>query len=366
MFLLRITRVQSSRSWNERPTRRKWDEVLIADMHRWMLEKCDKVVQSPNARDTIRVRDPSDPTKWITLRKHFYTFSVREIWLQMTKPVADGGWEHAQKGKGKRRVISQAFVAAHLPRNLSRMTESQKELCGCTVCIDAKGFIAALRAWRKTKMNHLASKIQQARRNHESDSVVRELKDEYISYKRLVTVPPPEGTPLDKVVEKPVWDSINVPMGLLTCPGPQGEFVKDKELCHLACALGRCPNCPKALAPFPHESTTWDSPDIDDHDFCVWREYGGRYFCVQHGYTCGKTSICQPCIDNPKEKPDSRPRRKVHYCRERAPIGTFMTESLIDLIDRYRYHKFLMIILGSRFCVKYRTQKIMPKSLAKC
>ena len=165
----------------------------------------------------------------------------------------------------------------------------------------------------------------------------------------------PEGTPPDKVVEKPIWDSIKVPMGLLTCPGPQDGIFENKELCHLKCALGRCPNCPKVLPDFPTESITWDSPEATDKDFIVWKYYDGRYFCIQHGHI-GKESKCHPCVDHPEEKPDRGPQRKIHYCRNRAPIGNFLKEDLLPLIDRYRHHLFLMIILGRDWCVKFRLE----------
>ena len=223
-------------------------------MHRWLLKHCDKVVASPSKRDTIKVRDPADSTKWIEQRKYFYHFSIRELWLEMKKPVDQGGWVHATRSNGK--FISQSFVAANLPRNLSRMTNSQKEMCGCTVCIDAKGYMMALNGWRRQYMNHLQKKYMKARADRADPTVVRELKDHLAQYKYCAFIAPDPGTPPEAAIDKPIWDSIKVPMALLTCAGPQDGIFENSGLCHLACALQRCDGCAKELPPFPGESTT--------------------------------------------------------------------------------------------------------------
>jgi hypothetical protein len=102
-----------------------------------------------------------------------------------------------------------------------------------------------------------------------------------------------------------------------------------------------------------HEEARWDSPSNTDHDFTIWKFYGGRYSCLQHGLI-GKKSLCQVCVDKPNEKPDKSPQRKTHYCIGRSPVGNFINDDLVDFISRYRYHLFLVIVLGKNWCIKFR------------
>ena len=156
-------------------------------------------------------------------------------------------------------------------------------------------------------------------------------------------------------ISNPLWQSMKQPLSVTTCPGPDDELLADSGICFLKCAIQRCNTCPNDLPLLPTENKRWTSESLSDEDFLVWKEYEGRYFCLQHGQI-GKKSKCQLCVENPNQKPDKDPQRKIHYCRKRAPIGDFIHDHLKKFLDDYRYHLFLVIVLGKNWCIKYRLE----------
>jgi hypothetical protein len=80
---------------------------------------------------------------------------------------------------------------------------------------------------------------------------------------------------LDGTKAKPIWDTIKEPLKLLTCNSPQDNIFYDSGLFKLECALNRCKACPKSLPVFPGEDFRWNSPDITDHEFCIWKFFDG-------------------------------------------------------------------------------------------
>jgi hypothetical protein len=88
---------------------------------------------SPNTKDRKKIPDLANPGQMIEARKAFYTFSIRELWVEMTKPFNQGGWRGAIMRNGK--TISQSFVTKNMPK--SRMTESQRNfVVACFVLME--------------------------------------------------------------------------------------------------------------------------------------------------------------------------------------------------------------------------------------
>jgi hypothetical protein len=153
---------------------------------------------------------------------------------------------------------------------------------------------------------------------NEPQAIIIQLSSQSLTYEAIVFVPSLDGSK-----PKPIWDTINDPMKLITCACPQDGIFHDSGLFKLECALKRCEDCPKTLPLYPSEDYTWTSLGITDHEYAIWKFYNGRYSCIQHGQI-GKKSCCQSCVATPIEKPDKKPQRKTHYCKARAPIGDFI------------------------------------------
>jgi hypothetical protein len=119
----------------------------------WVL-KCDKVSESPNASDSITmVKCPITGEKKKE-RKCFYMFSVRDIHTELIKPVDQGGFAGAYNEEGKL-IISDTALRNMLPKNISRMSDSQKQMCGCEICLNGNSMMMALNSWRGRKKSAL-------------------------------------------------------------------------------------------------------------------------------------------------------------------------------------------------------------------
>jgi hypothetical protein len=134
---------------------------LITEIRAWVL-RCDKLIESPNASDSIMVKCPITGEKKKE-RKFFYMFSVQDIHTELVKPVDQGGFAGAYNKEGKL-IISDTALRNILTKNVSRMSDSQKQMCGCEVCLNAYSMMLALNSWRgqrkKILQHMLASQAQ--------------------------------------------------------------------------------------------------------------------------------------------------------------------------------------------------------------
>ena len=153
------------------------------------------------------------------------------------------------------------------------------------------------------------------------------------------------------------WSTMTDVVKQMTCPFPNEGIYKDAGMPKLHCALGRCVHCTGRLLPVDRsERWLWGQDDIDDCNMILWKQYDGRYQCENHGLLPEGTSKCPTCAAIPKEKAPKDPRRKIEYCRKRAPIGNYLTDVLQPFMEKYRYHLFLMVALGKNWCLKTREE----------
>jgi hypothetical protein len=118
---------------------------LIAEIRAWVIG-CNKIIESSNASDSIMVKCPITGDKKKE-RKYFYMFSVQDLHTELVKPVNQGGFAGAYNEKGKL-IISDTALRNILPKNVSKMSDSQKQMCGCEVCLNAHSMMLALNSWR--------------------------------------------------------------------------------------------------------------------------------------------------------------------------------------------------------------------------
>ena len=333
---------------HDRHRHRKITIEMTKGMIDWVLNHCTKVVQSPNKKDSRWVRH-EDGTKTLE-RKYYYTFSVRVIHQEMMKPKAEGGFEGALDIHGNC-CISESFLRRHLPPNLRQMTQSQKQMCGCGDCIDAKGIVQAYKAWQTRKLHWLENELQKLAPNTRA----------YTTYQQSVETYRNFAFPFNANNEREhKYDTARDMMYAMTCaPPPLVNVPGTPVLCKLRCCLGRCNDCP-VLATNQFERVMAGGV-VDDTDCITWKQYEGRYFCELHGMI-GKVTKCTDCeLLEEADRPNKKPQRKLHYCQKKAPIGEFMENSFIPFLQRYRYHLFLVIVLGKNYCIKWRLQTYHQK-----
>jgi hypothetical protein len=133
---------------HNRKKKSRFSPELIRQLEDWLLTECNLIVASPNAKDSFQVLDAETGLK-VRKQKHFYLTSVRDIHNQMV-----ANFPAAKNYQGKV-LISDTMLRQLMPRNLSRMTDSHKEMCGCEPCIITKLFLQTIVSWTRKYVTHL-------------------------------------------------------------------------------------------------------------------------------------------------------------------------------------------------------------------
>jgi len=140
-------------------SRKRYSKVMKekrAALDEWIRSHHD-VVQSPIANDTIQVYNPETEKKE-PKPKLLLMVPVRELHNDLAQPEERGGFKYAYDERGKL-LISDTMLRSLLPKELKRMTERHKQMCGCETCIVGRGMLRSLRAYRKSHVTcHKAQK----------------------------------------------------------------------------------------------------------------------------------------------------------------------------------------------------------------
>jgi hypothetical protein len=199
----------------------------------------------------------------VVKRVWHYTFSQREIWNSACKPVAEGGFAGFCDDDGNI-FLSRSSFEKLLPANIRHMTESQKQMCGCKLCIDAHNMHAALMEWRKAKLKRyeeLTGPLSNLDRDGDA------FKSTQASMDCFVALAFPNGiTKCPNGTRPPqVWESMNDAMRAMTC-----KPIGDTKLCPYKCCLQRCGDCTNELPVFSGE-TCVDGEHDQPTNFITWR-----------------------------------------------------------------------------------------------
>jgi len=247
----------------KRSSTSRFTKEYVKQLHDFILNDCDSVIASPNKDHTVRVRNITTG-EWEQKPKFFYRFSIRELHNEIADkfPLA--------KGADGELLIGDTTLRELLPRQLGKLTEKHKEMCGCEDCIEPRGLTTTLIAWRTKRLNDLKKKVNTAK----VEAVKQTLQERLDEYQKEAFKP--DGSPL--------WSNAKEAFMSMTC-APVGE----DGLHRLECVLGRCKNCPKFFIP---EQEKGKDPVLDTKiSFNVY-EYYTR--CSVHG-TVGQAMTCPMC-----------------------------------------------------------------------
>lgn len=125
-----------------RSGRTRFTVDFIKRLHHWLLNDCNNVIASPNKNDTVLVYDP-DTKKKERKQKYFYRFSICEVHNEMIDEK--GGFDGARDEEGKV-ILSDTSLRMLLPKQLWQLTNSQKQMCGCKICIVGRSRTTTLNA----------------------------------------------------------------------------------------------------------------------------------------------------------------------------------------------------------------------------
>ena len=154
---------------NKRGIHSRYTPEFIVEIRKWLVEYCQKIIQSPNAKDSIWIKCPVTGLK-SKERKHFFLFSVREVLYDLIE-----NFPGAKNEKGEV-IISDTALRAIMPKNIQRMSESQKQMCGCDICLNAYQFILALNSWRSRKKTVWENDLRKARENGRTPAYIAVLQ----------------------------------------------------------------------------------------------------------------------------------------------------------------------------------------------
>ena len=375
----------------------------------WLYTICHCVIASPSKKDELWVKDPITGEK-TRVRKYYYSFSLREIFNAAIKDPREGGFAGFRDPKNPSKVwISMATMQRMMPKNLRRMTDSQKKMCGCELCIDARSCLEALIEFRRKRVRHLTSLVDGLRTNSEGvepETIValKEVKDEYTEFNFESETTDDGHTKLT-----PKVDDVTKYVDSMSCR-PCGST----SFCHYNCCLGRCGNQhmaevhqserlghDEAMASFVADKAAANARNVAKRqesakgkdavatlaekkanaealtqeaeekrgqkltaDTChsdeliCWKMHHTTYHCELHGMTPQdglSKSVCQECESlKEADRPKERPKSKLERVQMRRSIGEFhfILEKFIN--DSYRQHQWLIAACGGAHCVKHR------------
>jgi hypothetical protein len=175
-------------------------------------------------------------------------FLVRDIHDDLVKPVDQGGFAGAYNDDGKL-IISDTALRAILPKKVTRMSDTQKQMCGCEVCLNGNIMMLALNSWRGCKMSILERRLD----------IMDPNTREYGKHKRELDHFREDAFP---DADLQLWPKASDAMFSMTCDREEGS-----DLVCLNCALGCCKDCP-ALRLVRYEATTSKKPFLTAAQKC--------------------------------------------------------------------------------------------------
>jgi hypothetical protein len=306
------TQVTLTYEWKRKsPSDKKLTPGMIEAVQEWLFSSCKLVDPSPNKRDEVYTKDDETGEKY-KVRKYHYKFSIRQLYNEFKKPVILGGFDGFRDEKGEMKLHPNSFRKC-MPKFLKKMTESQKEMLGCEICIDAEVMHNALMEWRTRRLCHFTETL--AKLEAEIDTLeqaqfvpevtltageeedLARLQDTYLEVfygrqKYLETVfQDDEGLLQKQRTIKDVLDG-------MTCQ-PVGGSGLGNDFHHYNSCLGRCKNngCGNFEPPPGENDRTGRGPG----SMITWSRYEYNYKCYRHGHI-GRNSQCTKCEELPPEQ----------------------------------------------------------------
>ena len=288
---------------------------LIAEVYEWLMYKCEEVKASPKTNHTVLVKNPYTGVKE-KQQKHFYMNSVREIHNQLIRPVEEGGFQKATDTEGKV-VISDTMLRSLLPANLSRLTESHKELCGCENCIVSKGYCQTVNGFETRLSKQLPT----------AEAVAFKAAMHQYSHPR-------EAAATIACAPKKTTQG----------PWPLHKF---------SCAMGHCQECKDKVVPGHPRllDTSARAKDIAFHEYKPWS------FCSVHKTLAGAPTSCPQCKEQKQQKPNykvGKLHRKSVLTTMHEKVGVMWKDFFTPFMRKYKYHALLVDLLGKYHAIELR------------
>ena len=198
------------------------------------------VINSPTARDTIRVPDPDNPEQWIRRNKLLLQCTVCELMDDLYSNNTLRGVVTNDEGN---KLMSETLLRALLPPELIFMSNHYKQMCCCEYCVLMEYYQNALNRYWEARLTEMKKKVNEMQeRTINQKRKKPEEKKKVVAYQQQAfCVSPDKSHPL------PLHAKPRNAVSYVQCDPPP-EFAAE-GLSHINCALGRCKNCPKYNRP---------------------------------------------------------------------------------------------------------------------
>jgi hypothetical protein len=311
-----FSKVQGIR-WSTGRSRKGYSKVtkeIQVSLRKWILEHPD-VVESPIVNDTLRIWNPLSKKKDQIVPKQLLQISVRELHNDLLKPVEEGGFEFAYTEDGKV-LISDTMLRSLLPKEMRRMTERHKQMCGCETCIIGRGLLQSLKAYRTRVLRKMKKAARDMPNGPNKDAAVQSAE----AYKQAVCLSTGEMKPTT------IQDAIK----LVQCPD-----VAEHGHPKWACVLRRCECCPNYDDSIPAHEERAGSDELTNISFDVYKPYTK---CSKHGLLDDKAKTCPKCEATNGHKKKGKIRTKKELTRMTTSISVFHEEYFEPALEALAYH----------------------------
>ena len=116
------------------------------------------VINSPIARDTIRVPDPDNPGQWIRKNKLLLQCTVRELMDDLYSNNDLRGDITDNEGN---KLVSETLLRALLPPELRFMSNCYKQMCCCEDCVLMEYYQNALNQYQEARLTEMKKKLNE-------------------------------------------------------------------------------------------------------------------------------------------------------------------------------------------------------------
>jgi hypothetical protein len=306
-------------SWSDVAKRKGFSHItqdVRLALHHWIVSH-PHVVNSPLMGDLIFVKDSKTGEK-VKMARLLLEIPFRELHNDLIKSVEEGGLECARKD-GKV-VISDTSLRYFIPKQLRRMTNRHKMMCGCEICIVSRLLHLVLLAWRRRRLQEL-------------DAINKPRADKY----RAQILDAEHASLYPNHVDEILC---------VQCPKVNGTHP------HWKCVLGLCEKCPVYKVPDEEKATGDGAPSIN------FRVYQECTKCSVHGVQEQKAKKCPRCVQQEKDDPAAWAKLpKKPKLSTRKPL-TFLTRTIgefhsvyhVPMVKKLAYHIAYVRILGNNHC----------------
>ena len=293
----------------ERSHYKTMQRTLRDDLINWVLSH-EHVIPSPQTSDTILVLNPKTQ-KREPVTKLLLQISVRELHDDLIGPPPKG-LPSVYDPISNQLLVSESTLRAMLPPQLRRMTNAQKDICGCECCISTKLLHQALLQFRSNNkalrsMTNIDTFLNGALSMKEDNSKMS------------------PSRPNDVVK-------------LITCL---------KESCtkyDWNCILDRCTICNPSKNTWFGQRSFLSALNVGNQDI-HFGIYTMHTRCKLHGALKPGAKVCMEC-ENDHNVKSGVIISKRELTKTQKPLNVFLSDYYFPQIFKYRYHMAIVELLG--------------------